>query len=82
MQSYLVEMINERKLTNEESGKRDLLSNLVDANGELLDDGEQRLGEEELIGKKSTPGPEACFFTLRSGNMFMFYLAGHEVRIL
>lgn len=44
-------MINERKLSNEKGGKRDLLSNLVNANEEVLDDGEQRLGENELIGK-------------------------------
>ena len=50
VQSYLVEMINERKFSNEKVEKRDLLSNLVDANEELLNDGEQRLREEELIG--------------------------------
>ena len=50
MQSYLTEMINERKHSCEGDEKRDLLSNLVSANDELLDDGEQRLGEAELIG--------------------------------
>ena len=48
MQSYLVEMIDERKYSCEE--KRDLLSNLISANNEFLDDGEQKLGEAELIG--------------------------------
>ena len=43
-------MINERKLSDDKDEKRDLLSNLVNANEELLDDGEQRLGEVELIG--------------------------------
>ena len=43
-------MINERKHSCEGDEKRDLLSNLVSANDELLDDGEQRLGEAELIG--------------------------------
>ena len=53
MQSYLAEMINKRKFSNEKDGKRDLLSNLVDANEDFMDDGEQRLGEEELIGERS-----------------------------
>ena len=50
VQSYLVEMINERKFSDEKDEKRDLLSNLVNANEEFLDDGEQKLGEAELIG--------------------------------
>ena len=53
MQSYLVEMINERKFSDEKDEKRDLLSNLVNANEEFLDDGEQKLGEAELIGTGS-----------------------------
>ncbi|KAF9653356.1 cytochrome P450 [Thelephora ganbajun] len=59
--SYLVEMINERKLSDEKGEKRDLLSNLVSANEEFLDGGEQKLGEVELVG-----------------NIFIFYIAGHE----
>ena len=43
-------MINERKFSYEKDEKRDLLSNLVDANEELSNDGEQKLGEIELIG--------------------------------
>src|SRR5579872_2301335 len=50
MQAYLTEMINERKLANEKGEKRDLFSNLIKANEELLDDGKRILGEEELIG--------------------------------
>ena len=49
IQSYLLESINERKFSKR-GEKRDLLSSLIDANEELLDDGEQRLGEVELIG--------------------------------
>ena len=44
------ELINERKFSHEKNEKRDLLSNLVNANEEFLDDGEQRLGEAELVG--------------------------------
>jgi hypothetical protein len=44
-------MINERKLSDEKDERMDLLSNLVNANDELLEDGEQKLGEVELIGK-------------------------------
>jgi hypothetical protein len=81
-QSYLVELINERKVSNEKGGRRDLLSNLVDANEEVLDDGEQRLGEEELIGKVfGTRSSDPHFDNpSRSGNIFIFYLAGYEVR--
>ena len=46
-------MINERKISDEKDEKRDLLSNLVNANEEFLDDGEQKLGEAELIGTRS-----------------------------
>ena len=52
MQSYLAEMIRERKFSDEKDEKRDLLSNLINANEELLDDGEVRLGEIELIGTR------------------------------
>lgn len=60
--SYLVEMINDRKSSRgKDDGRRDLLSNLLTANEEFSEGGEQRLGEAELIG-----------------DMFVFYLAGHE----
>ena len=62
-QSYLVELINERKFSDDKGGKRDLLSNLVNANEEVLDDGEQRLGEEELIGKWFALDPSTRLFT-------------------
>ena len=63
MQSYLVEMINGRKYSDEKDEKRDLLSNLINANEELLDDGEKRLGEVELIGTGPTLGLPAHLFT-------------------
>ena len=50
MHSYLMELINKRKHSDEKDEKRDLLSNLINANEEFLGDGEKRLGEEELIG--------------------------------
>jgi len=49
-------MINERKYSGENDEKRDLLSNLVNANEEFMDDGEQRLGEVELVGTGSGLG--------------------------
>ena len=55
-------MINERKISYEKDEKRDLLSNLVSANDEFLDDGEQRLGEAELIGTRSGLGLLAHLF--------------------
>jgi len=54
-------MINERKCSYERDEKRDLLSNLVSANEEFLDDGEQRLGEAELTGTGSGLGLLAQF---------------------
>ena len=58
-----MESINERKFSDERDEKRDLLSNLIDANEELLDDGEQRLGEVELIGTWSAFGPPVRLLT-------------------
>ena len=63
MQSYLVEMINKRKYSDEKDEKRDLLSNLINANEEVLHDGEQRLGEDELVGTPSERNPAICFFS-------------------
>ena len=83
MQSYLVEMIDGRKFSDEKDEKRDLLSNLVNANEELLDDGEQRLGEAELIGMgQHLVHLPICSRACCSGNIFLFYIAGHEVRVL
>ena len=76
-------MINERKVSDEKDEKRDLLSNLVNANEEFSDDGEQKLGEAELIGAWSRSGLLVHLFNIcRSGNIFMFYTAGHDVRML
>ena len=49
-------MIEERKHSYGGEEKRDLFSNLINANDELLDDGGQRLGETELIGMGSRLG--------------------------
>ena len=57
MQSYLVKMIDERKFSDEMDEKRDVLSNLINANEEFSDDGEQRLGEVELIGTRLALDP-------------------------
>ena len=76
-------MINEQKHSCERDEKRDLLSNLVNANDEFLDDGGQRLGEAELIGTSQDSTYRQNHLNLyRSGNMFIFYMAGHEVRIV
>ena len=58
-----MEVINKRKLSDEKDEKRDLLSNLINANEELSDDGEQRLGEAELIGAWPTLGIPGRLFT-------------------
>ena len=46
-------MIEERRHSCGRDERRDLLSNLVSANDEFLDDGDQRLGEAELVGAES-----------------------------
>ena len=75
-------MINERKFSDEKDEKRDLLSNLVNAN-EFSDDGEQKLEEAELIGMGHDSASQHIYSNICcSGNIFMFYMAGHEVRIL
>jgi hypothetical protein len=56
-------MINERKLSDEKDERMDLLSNLINANDELLEDGEQKLGEAELVGKWSGQGLPVHSFT-------------------
>lgn len=56
-------MINERKSSYKRDERRDLLSNLVDANEELFEDGDQRLEEEELIGAGSSHRPTVHLLT-------------------
>ena len=75
-------MIDARKCSDGKDEKRDLLSNLVKANEELLDDGEQKLGEVELIGTgQYLVKLLICSHSYRSGNIFLFYIAGYEVRM-
>ena len=79
-----MELINERKSSDEKDEKGDLLSNLVNANEELMGGGEQRLREEELIGT-SFFGSIRWFIYVKSycsGNALMFYIAGHDVKTL
>ena len=59
----MMESINERKLPDKKDEKRDLLSNLVNANEEVLEDGEQRLTEAELIGTRPALSPTTHLFT-------------------
>ena len=47
----MLEMIEERKFSEDKERRRDLLSSFVNANEEFLDDGKRLLLEEELIGK-------------------------------
>ena len=76
-------MIDERKRSGDMDERRDLLSNLINANEESLKDGEQRLSEDEIFGMGPGPGLwEHSLNDCRSGNMFILYFAGHEVRII
>ena len=69
-----MESINERKFFDKGDEKRDLLSNLVDANNELSDDGEQRLGEAELIGTRPTLGQPVRLFIHRPSRKHVHFL--------
>ena len=78
-----MESINERKLSDKKDEKRDLLSNLVNANEEFLEDGEPRLDETELIGTRSSLVLRPVRLRVCGpGNMFIVYIAGHGVSIL
>jgi hypothetical protein len=56
-------MISERKSSDEKDERMDLLSNLVSANDEPSEGGEQKLGEVELIGRGSERGLPVHSFT-------------------
>jgi hypothetical protein len=67
-------MINERKSSDEKDERMDLLSNLVNANNELLEDGEQKLGEVELLGKESGLGLLVHSFTRLASRKYFHIL--------
>jgi hypothetical protein len=67
-------MINERKSSDEKDERMDLLSNLVNANNELLEDGEQKLGEVELLGKGSDLGLPVHSFTCLASRKHFYLL--------
>jgi hypothetical protein len=79
---YIAEMMREREFADEKSERNDLLSNYLEAND--LNADLVALTEDELI----------CMFTFKSyifqliltnefpiANIFLFLVAGHEVRI-
>ena len=72
----MLESINERKFSDEGDERRDLLSNLVNANDEHSDSGGQRLGEAELIGMDSTLGLPANLLTYLLSREHVHFLPG------
>ena len=60
----MLEMIEERKLSEDKERRRDLLSSFVNANEEFLDDGKRLLLEEELIGKQPSLDQVAPSFVI------------------
>jgi hypothetical protein len=78
----MVEMVEARRNADKVEQRHDLFSGLLDA-AEEEQGGEAALSDEELIGRFSgsqsfgIPGKRPTFFL---GNMFIFLLAGHEVR--
>ena len=77
----MLEMVEARRNSNDAEERHDLLSSLLNASQEEVDDG-AALSVEELIGRYSNVAP---FFSWKAsllatpGNMFIFNLAGHEV---
>jgi hypothetical protein len=79
----MMEMVEARRNSDNVEQRYDLFNGLLDAAQDELDDG-AALSDEELIGGCSMS--LASFEFLESvasavtGNMFIFLLAGHEVR--
>jgi hypothetical protein len=80
---YIAEMIRERELEVEKSERNDLLSNLLEANDR--DANQVVLTESELICMFTTCKSYIFPLILTNGfpiaNVFIFLVAGHEVRI-
>ena len=83
-QQYMIEMVEARRDGDKVEQRYDLFSGLLDAAwGEQ--DSEAAISDEELIGGYSTSGSFGIlikYLTHPPGNMFIFLLAGHEVRHL
>ena len=73
-------MIRERQAVVEETEKHDLFSSLLKAND--LDLGLETLSEDEIISMHPiiTSFDNAEFVTDVPGNIYIFLVAGHEVR--
>ena len=81
MQSHLVEMIDERKFSDKDE-KRDLSSS-TNENEKFLNDRGQRLGEVKLVGGGIGLGlPARSFLRLWFREVFVFYMTGHEVKMV
>lgn len=75
----MVEMIRERQAVVEKTVRHDLLSSLLKAND--LDLGIETLSEDEIISMfLITSFDNAEFVTDVPGNIYIFLVAGHEVR--
>ena len=72
----MVEMVRERQAEVEKTEKHDLFSNLLKAND--LDSG--LLSEDEIISMSLITSPDVDFVTNVPGNIYVFLVAGHEVR--
>ena len=72
-------MVEARKNADKGEQRYDLFSGLLDAAQNELDS-EATLSDEELIGGYSISRSLESGLLILSGNMFIFLLAGHEVR--
>ncbi len=75
----MLEMVEARKNADEGEQRYDLFSGLLDAAQNELDS-EATLSDEELIGGHSISRSLESGLLILAGNMFIFLLAGHEVR--
>lgn len=81
MQQYLEEMIVDRRSSSDQAERHDLFSALIESSEK--DDEAHRLTDEELIGSPVYFRRIRLFYLMSFlGNIFMFLVAGHEVRIV
>ena len=87
MQMYLQEMVDKRRTTGLKEERSDLFNNLLDAN-EHEEDRAAKLSDSALIGTRllaliwrSAEDRHRPMRSRDSGNVFLFLVAGYEVRV-
>ncbi len=81
-QKYLEEMVQERRASTKKEERHDLLSSLLDANEGALES-DAKLTDDALLGVhcRAYCAAYASWKPFYIGNIFMFLVAGYEVRL-